>query len=277
MTPKEGGKYRSTAQHSIYASIGGGIEVPAGNETDPAPPSDTVTALNPLLDPIRSTTYEIGTKRQWLAGETSFIREVGYDLAVYHTAVTDEIVPYRGGRFYFTAGWVRRRGAELGARVATRAGVSLQTALTWNAHRYTRYRVDSVHYGVPGAFADYGGNRVVGVPPFTGSVALDVAPPALKPLRARLGVEAMSSFFADDANRVPVPSYRIANVSVGTDRPLFLGRTVGVNAFISVNNLLDRRYIASAFLNPDVVGGEPVAFEPGLPRNFVIGVSLVAR
>lgn len=279
VTPKVGVTYRVTPQHSVYASVGGGIEVPAGNETDPASTfgQDTVTALNPLLSPIRSTTYEMGTKRAWTLGESSFIRDVSYDLALYHTAVRDEIVPYRGGRFYFTAGRVRRRGAELGARLATRAGVSLQAALAWTDHRYTRYLVDSVHYGSPGSFADYSGNRVVGVPSFTGAFALDVTPAAVQPLRVRLAVESMSSFFADDANQVQVPAYRLANLTVGTDDALRLGAGVGINAFVTIHNLFDRRYIASAYLNPDVVAGEPVAFEPGLPRNIVVGVSLVTR
>jgi iron complex outermembrane receptor protein len=96
-------------------------------------------------------------------------------------------------------------------------------------------------------------------------------------LRARLGVEAMGSFFADDANQVKVPAYRIANLTIGTDSAIGLGGGLGVNAFVTIHNLFDRRYIASAFLNPDVVGGEPVAFEPGLPRNVVVGVSFVAR
>lgn len=281
VTPKLGMTYRITPQHSVYASVGGGIEVPAGNETDPASTfgQDTVTAINPLLDPIRSTTYEVGTKRAWTLGESSFIHDVSYDVALYHTAVKDEIVPYRGGRFYFTAGRVRRRGAELGARIAARAGVALQAALTWTDHRYTRYRVDSVHYDSTraGAFADYSGNRVVGVPGFTGAFALDFTPAAIKPLRVRLGVETMGSFFADDANQVKVPAFRTANLSIGTDRPVALSAGVGVNAFVTVHNVFDRRYIASAFLNPDVVGGEPVAFEPGLPRNVVVGVSLVSR
>jgi hypothetical protein len=32
--------------------------------------------------------------------------------------------------------------------------------------------------------------------------------------------------------------------------------------------------VASAFLNPDVVNGAPVAFEPGLPRRLVVSLSL---
>jgi hypothetical protein len=41
---------------------------------------------------------------------------------------------------------------------------------------------------------------------------------------------------------------------------------------VRVENLAGRRYVASAFLNPDVVGGEPVAFEPGLVVSVALGV-----
>jgi outer membrane receptor protein involved in Fe transport len=47
-----------------------------------------------------------------------------------------------------------------------------------------------------------------------------------------------------------------------------------VRGFLAVDNLFDRRYIGSAFLNPDVVGGQPVAFEPGQPRTVTIGLTL---
>jgi outer membrane receptor protein involved in Fe transport len=49
---------------------------------------------------------------------------------------------------------------------------------------------------------------------------------------------------------------------------------VGLQGFFTVNNLFDRSYLESAFLNPDVVGGVPVAFEPGMPRNIVVSLSL---
>lgn len=271
LIPKAGISYRFSPQHSVYASVGGGIEVPAGNETAPASTfgQDTVTAINPLLSPIRSTTFEIGTKRL-LSLDAGFVREISYDIALYQTGVRDEIVPYRGGRFYFTAGRVRRRGLEVGTRIAARGGIALQAAVTWTDHRYTEYLVDSVHYGRPGFFADYSGNRVVGVPEFTRAFALEVAPPAIRPLEVRLGVEATSSFFADDANQVKVPAHRIASLTVGAS-----GRVV--SGFVTVHNLFDTRYIASAFLNPDVVAGAPVAFEPGFPRHVVVGLSLQTR
>ena len=277
VSPKLGATWRASERRSLYVSVGGGVEAPAGNETDPAGTfgQDTVTAINPLLDPIRSTTVEVGTKYRRLAG-AGFLESVTYDVAIYTTGVTNDIVPYRGGRFYFTAGHTRRTGVETGVSLTSRGGLSLRSALAWSRNRYTEYVVDSVHYGVPGALADYSGNRVVGVPDLVYDVALRYAWPAA-PLTLQLDVQGMSYFLADDANTVRVPGHGIVNASVGLDRPLGLTRTLGLRGFVTVNNMLDRAYVGSAYLNPDVVGGAPVAFEPGLPRNVLVSLALVRR
>jgi iron complex outermembrane receptor protein len=278
VTPKLGLTWRRTPTHSVYASIGGGVEAPAGNETDPAATfgQDTVTAINPLLEPIRSTTYEVGT-RQAALFDGGVLAGLSYDLALYDTRVRNEIVPYRGGRFYFTAARARRRGVELGVTLHARGGVTLQTAVARQQHRYRDYVVDSVHYGRAGAFADYSGNQVVGVPWWTYAASLVWAPAGIKPLQLRLGVQGTSAYFTDDANQIAVSGSRIVNATVATADPVALGPRIGLRAFVTVNNVFDRAYVASAFLNPDVVGGQAVAFEPGLPRNLVVGLSLVRR
>jgi iron complex outermembrane receptor protein len=278
-TPKLGVTWKLSSTHSLYASVGGGVEVPAGNETDPAGTfgQDTVTSLNPLLEPIRSTTYELGMKRILvLGGGATLLRSASYDLALYDTEVRNEIVPYRGGRFYFTAGRVRRQGAELGLTVAAAGGLGARGALTVNRHRYTEYQVDSVHYGVPGRVADYAGNRVVGVPDVHYGASLSYAPAVLPGVRLEGGVTGVGRYYADDANAVEVPGYALLNATLAFDSALPVHRNLGVRGFVSVHNLTDRRYIGSAFLNPDVVGGVPVAFEPGRPRELVVGVTVGA-
>ena len=276
ITPKIGFNYRPSATHSLYASIGGGIEAPAGNETDPAGTfgQDTVTAINPLLDAIRSTTYEVGTRHLLVHGD-GLVRELSYDLAGYFTVVTNEIVPYRGGRFYFTAGKVHRAGAELGAHARLAHGWAATGALTLSRNTYEQYLVDSVHYGHPGHFADYGGHDVVGIPKVFFNGTLSWAPDAARGLRAQLGVQQTGAYFADDANRVTVPSSAVLSAGLHADRAIELGHGVGLRGSLVVQNLTDRRYIASAFLNPDVVLGVPVAFEPGLPRQVIVSVALV--
>jgi iron complex outermembrane recepter protein len=278
-TPKLGVTWRLSPTHSLYANVGGGVEVPAGNEVDPAGTfgQDTVTSLNPLLDPIRSTTYEIGTKRiVAFAGDSPLLRSASYDVALYDTEVRNEIVPYRGGRFYFTAGRVRRQGAELGLAIAAAGGLTARGALTVNRHRYTEYQVDSVHYGVPGRFANYAGNRVVGVPDVHYGASLSWSPAMVSGVRLEGGVTGVGRYFADDANAVEVPGYALLNATLAFDDPIAFGRRLGVRGFVSVNNLTGRRYIGSSFLNPDVVAGVPVAFEPGRPREAVVGLTVGA-
>jgi outer membrane receptor protein involved in Fe transport len=83
------------------------------------------------------------------------------------------------------------------------------------------------------------------------------------------------TYYADDANTVSVPSSVIVSAGLLTDRVRELGHGIGVRGFVSVQNLTDTRYIGSAFLNPDVVSGKPVAFEPGLPRQVLVSLSFV--
>jgi len=272
VTPKLGVVFRPTRTRSFYANVGGGVEAPAGNETDAAPPLDTVVGINPLLDPIRSTTYEAGTKQ--IVGFGGFVQALSYDAALYYTDVRNEIVPYRGGRFYFTAGRARRMGAELGATVQAAHGVSLATALTFSDNRYQDYAVDSVYYGRPGRFADFSDNDVVGVPSFFYGSSLTAAPAWAAGFGVQLSVQGTSSYFADDANVVRIPAYTVANATVSFDRERVLGTRLGVRGFVAVNNLTNRTYVGSAFLNPDLVGGAPAAFEPGIPRHYVVAISL---
>jgi iron complex outermembrane receptor protein len=275
LSPKLGLVWRLSPIHSVYAGVGGGVEAPAGNETDPVGTfgDDTIHGINPLLRPIRSTTYEVGTKAIDARG-TGPVRAFSYDLALYWTEVRDEIVPYRGGRFYFSAGAVRRRGAELGVRVVTAPGVEMDLALAGSDHRYTEYVVDSVHYGRPGAAADFAGNRVVGVPDVHGSAAVRWAPAFRRQAEVEVAMQWVDGFWADDANAVRVPGYALWSAGVGLRRPLRLPRGLTVRGSFRLENLLDERYVASAFLNPDVVDGQPVAFEPGLPRHAVLTLTL---
>ena len=277
VTPKLGVSYRLSPTHTVYANMGGGVEAPAGNETDPASTfgQDTVTALNPLLEPIRSFTYEVGTRRILTVGDgTGFVSSLSYDAAAYLTTVQNEVVPYRGGRFYFTAGSAQRTGAELAVTALAKGGLRLEHSLTLSRNRYTDYVVDSVHYGKPGATADYSDNRIVGLPDwFYGSTLAWAPPEAPRGVAAQVGMQGTGGYWADDANTVRIAAAHILSASLRADRLLQLGDAT-VKAFVTVDNLTNRRWIGSAFLNPDVVNGTPLAFEPGMPRTIMLSFSV---
>ena len=277
VTPRLGINYRLGTTHSVYANVGGGIEAPAGNETDPASTfgQDTVTALNPLLEPIHSTTYEVGTKHLMpLSG--SFLSAFSYELALYDTRVTNEIVPYRGGRFYFTAGRADRRGAELGAALVGAADLEVAGSMTLSRNRYVEYTVDSVHYGRAGALADYEGNDIAGVPSLFYNLSVARGLGANIPLRLQVSMRGIGDYFVDDANSVEVPAYHTFSATASTGNGIGFG-SIALRAFVTVENFTDRRYIGSAFVNPDVVNGVPLAFEPGAGRTWTVSLSIAPR
>ena len=269
VTPKLGVSWLLGTRASVYANVGGGVEIPAGNETDPAP-GQPPALLNPLLDPIRSTTYEAGVRSY---GDSADPLQLGVDLALYDTEVSNEIIPYNGGRYYQTAGKARRSGAELALDLTTRAGPFADAALTVSRNRYVTYVVDSALVGRPGFSADYSGNEIVGVPSIVFNARAGTTLPFAPALRLLAGVQHLGRYFADDANLVTVPAYTLLDLTAELRRPLVAANGWGVRGFVTLHNALDRAHIGSAFLNPDRINGEPAAFEPGMPRSIVVSLT----
>jgi len=276
-TPKAGITYRLSPTQSLYANLGGGIEVPAGNETDPAGTygQDLIYLLNPLLDPIISTTYEIGTKHLVAFENSDLLKNLSYDLAIYYIDVNNDIIPYRGGRFYFTAGKTHRMGLELGTSVQFSKGFLFNGAFTFSSNKYAEYLVDSVHYDLSkaGKFANYKDNKVAGIPDLYYNFGLTYSPLEFNGAFISVSMNGIGKYFVDDANKLSVPSFNVFNVSIGLNKPVKIVGELSFTGFLTVNNLFDLKYASSAFINPDIVNKEAVFLEPGMPRNFVLSFS----
>jgi len=187
------------------------------------------------------------------------------------------LMPYRGGRFYFSVGRVQREGVELGALLRTVSGFGVNGSLTLSRNRYVRYIVDSVHYGRPGAIADYAGNRMPGVPGMYYGASLSQRIATALPLEARVGFRGIGKYFVDDANLVSVPAHNLVDLTLAVGKAIGISEGFGLRGFVEITNLINTAHIGSAFLNPDVVGGVPLAYEPGAPRTYVLSVTLSRR
>ena len=279
VSPKVGVNYRFGTYQSVYANVGGGIEVPAGNETDQPPTGPLPGALlNPLLDAISSTTYEVGTKALGLPLMDGKVT-LGYDVAAYNTEVKNEIIPYNGGRYYQTAARARRNGLELGVTAETRPGIFGSASVTFNNHKYSTYVVDSsVIVATNTGQADLSGNQVMGVPKLLANADLGAELPFYRGLRVKFGIEHSGEYWADDKNTVPVPSYTNFDLGLELRQPIVARNGMELRGFITVKNLTDDVYVGSAFLNPDLNGaGQAMAYEPGAPRSVLISFSLGHR
>lgn len=271
LTPKFALSYRIAENVSLFGNIGGGIEVPAGNETDPAPVEEPIPyQINPLLEPIISATYELGLKSFFEIGHV--LHYIDFELSSYYIAVKNELVPYREGRFYFSAGKTERLGLESYVRFNFDHDVKLEGSFTYLSHRFVDYKVDSGYYEPTkaGVFADFKDNKLPGIPNLFYNLSLSF--PLF--LNFELSMQGVGKYYADDANRYEVPSYNIFNAKVWFDQ-LYINNFMQVSLVFSVNNIANTKYVGSAFINPIIEKGSnlPYFIEPGLPRNFVFGIS----
>jgi len=272
-TPKAGVTYLFNPSHSVYFNLGGGVEVPAGNETDPA--ITGIDLLNPLLDPIVSTTYELGTKHIYFIGKENTIQSVTYDIALYYINIKNDIIPYNSGKFYITAGKTHRMGAELSTSLTTKYGVNFSGTLTYSSNKYDEYIIDPMY----GTYANYKDNKVAGVPDMFYSATLSYSPEFFKNALVSVTFNGMGKYFVDDANTIEVPNYGIINANLGIKDFNLVKDHLDVGCFISVNNLTNKKYVASAFINPDLDSKTkaPIYIEPGLERNFVFSLNFAIK
>lgn len=275
-TPKAGITWLIDDDMSLYTNVGGGIEVPAGNETDP-PASLSSFVINPLLKPIESTSFELGYKSQslfsdWLGmGEA----EVKTDIALYTISTINDVIPYAGGRFYFSAGQTERMGMEISQSIRWSNGLSVNLSLTASKNTYTDYVIDSIVDGVNtgASFVDYSNKDIAGIPSLFGSIQVKYAPSFLQGVQIGFDYRHCGQYYADDANTLSVDSYDMLDCSLSYE--FNISESLDVKMFGRVMNVFDAVYMSGVWINPERPKfASPAYIEPGLPRNIAAGISL---
>lgn len=280
LTPKFGISYRVTPHNTIYFNIGSGVEVPAGNETDPDPDNEKIYLINPLLEPIVSNTYELGTKNYFELGN-SIIKNIFTEISGFYIQTTNDIIPYSGGKFYMTAGKTNKFGVELFLDMQLIAGLNVNGSFTFMNSKYAEYVVDSIYYdkNKAGKLANFKDNKVAGVPDYFYNFTLNYTPEFFDYITLSLNTQGVSSYWADDANKYQVDAYNLINAKISSAKPLWITKELGIDFFVAMNNITDLKYASSAFINPDLEKKTnlPYYLEPGIPQNFAIGIQLKWR
>lgn len=274
VTPKLGITWRIKPTLSIYASVGGGVEVPAGNETDP-PAVFGITkpvAVNPLLEPIRSVTAEVGVKNIIVPEDNSIIEDVYYDIAAYMINVTNDLIPFGSGGYYVSAGESRRMGLELGLHSRFNGGLTLFGSVSITNNKYTDYVLDSMYSGTK--TVSYTDNEMPGLPSLFATARLRWNPEFLPQAFIETEMRNVGGYFADDANTQKAEGYTIFDISAGINQHLFEKLYLRLNARFS--NITDEKYISSVWINPDKGRSlsEYAYIEPGLPQAFNLSIGL---
>jgi iron complex outermembrane receptor protein len=273
-SPVLGATWHASEQLNVYANWGRGFETPTLAEAAYAVAGtgntrSVVGQFNPNLLASQSQHKEVGIK--WTP-----TRDMRLDAAVFHIQTEREIVTAlsdAGKTAYTNAAQTLRQGVELSWRAKLAEQWRAQLSATWLEATYdsaftTTAKTGSTYTSktVPA------GKAMPGIPEQQLFASVQWAAQgfgAKAPLgmQASLDWVARSRIWASDANDLAASAagYGLLNAKVRQRYQVGPGR---VEVYAGVDNLLGRRYVGSLIVNQ----ASAQFFEPGLPRNAMIGV-----
>ena len=234
----------------LFANYSTAFETPTTTELVNRP--DATGGFNLQLDPQRTRGVEAGARGAWPSARLQF------DLALFYMTVENAIVQTGtnelGREFFGNAGTNLHRGLEATATWQPASFLELHTSYTGNQITYRSGALE--------------GNRVPGIPDhrFYGRLKSTV-----RDLWLRLGVEAASDFYVNDANTAESDGYTVVDARVGHEGLVL--RNVELEPFAAVNNVFDVQYNASVMVN--AFGGR--FYEPAPGRSLQVGLNVTLQ
>jgi iron complex outermembrane receptor protein len=265
-SPVLGFTYFATDHLNLYANYGQGFESPTLAEVAYQGSSTPVGQFNPGIKASSSQHYEMGAK--WAPR-----RGTRLDLALFQIKSTDEIVvaASAGGQTsYKNAPGTSRTGLELTGSTL----LSPHWAATASASMLDAQYSEAFKSG-PTAVAS--GNKIPGIPQTSMYSELawtsQAAPAGTKGAMhgSRLAIELVHAgrIYADDLNTASADGRTVFNLSASQRWAV---SKAAVTLYARLNNASDERYVGSVIVNQ--TGRQ--FYEPGLPKNWMLGVSVSA-
>jgi iron complex outermembrane recepter protein len=247
----------------LYASFGQGFQTPLGSELAYRP--DGTSGLNFDLRPARSNNTELGVK-------IDIDPDITASFAVFQALTRQEIVVDTniGGRStYQNSGRTRRQGAEYSLNYRLAPDWHFQLAYTYvDAHYSDAYLTCVAAPCATPTVLVAAGNRLPGVP--RNNVYAQLRWGADLGWHASANAQYVSNVAVNDVNSVYAPAYAVAGLDGGYGVELHRFK---VNAFLRLNNLLNRRYVGSVIVDD----GNSRYFEPGPGFNVLGGFSVTMK
>jgi len=240
--------YRLGLRHQWYANLATSYESPTFTEF--ANPQGA--GFNPFLKPQDSLSRELGVR-----GELSNIQ---YDITLFATKVTDEIIPYEidGLRFFENAGKTDRKGLELAFEWQLNEQWQWRNALT-----LARYQFDNF---TPLSGDNVNGNRMPGLPRQQWVSQINWQ---YNKWRIELESSYTGRFYAENSNDTQIKQNWLFN----TRASYSLSPSVSIKA--GIRNLFSKDYFANVRINANANRdvSQRGYFEPAPERNLYFGLS----
>ena len=265
-SPVLGFTYFATDHLNLYANYGQGFESPTLAEVAYQGSNTPVGQFNPGIRASSSQHYEVGAK--WVPQRGSRV-----DFSAFQINSTDEIVvaaSASGQTSYKNAPGTSRSGFELAGSTLLSPHVSATVSASMLDAQYSQAFTSST---TPIA----SGNKIPGIPQTSFFTELAwtsaVVQPGAKTAAAgtRLAAEVVHSgrVYANDQNTASADGRTVFNLSASQRWAV---DKAAVTLYARLNNASDERYVGSVIVNQS----SQQFYEPGLPRNWMLGVSVSA-
>jgi iron complex outermembrane receptor protein len=243
--------YKPIERINIYAGVGRGFITPTLIELINSPSGPG--GLNKDLKASKFYNYEAGIRA--LLDSKTYL-----DTTLFLIRTSDELVSkqlFPGTNYYVNAGKTKRSGLEL----------YLVRELPFNLHTTLSYTyMEAIFKDFTDTDGtDRSGKRIPGIPRHTFFYELSWKP--TKNLSASVDVMYADKVWADNSNTASADSYTVVSLK-GSYRFNILG--YDMNAFLRIENLFDKKYVAS--IVPNATSGR--YYEPGPGRNYYMGMVL---
>jgi len=259
-SPAVGAVWHLAPDANAYASYGEGFETPTFAEMAYRPGARGA-GMNFALNAETSSVAEVGFK-------TLVAQRHRMNFAVFAIRTNDEIVTdtSAGGRTTFkNAGATRRNGLEFEWDGKWPMGFSSHIAYTYlKAYFANEFRSGTPAVTVPA------GARLPGVPASNAYGELAWMPGGAGGLQAALEISLVDRIFINDRNSDAAPRSATASARIGLEQQI---SGIALREFVRVNNLSDRKYVASVIVG-DANGR---SFESAPGRNWSTGITVVAK
>jgi len=252
-----GATLRASEALTLYASAGSSFETPTTTELANRP--DTAGGFNRDLSPQRAWTYEVGARGGAAEGTPT------WEAALYQADVRDALVSFEiptspGRRFFRNAGSARYRGIELA--VGASLGRRLDVRATWT---YSDFRYRQYAFTAGGTTHVLDGRRLPGIPRQTLRLAVRARPTSLRGVWGEIETQHASRYAVDDTLSRQTSPWWVTNLRMGWE-------AAHVAPFVAVQNLFNRKYVASVVVN--AAAGR--YYEPAPGRNLLVGLTVDA-
>ena len=215
-------------------------------------------------------------------------------VTLFNETYRDELVSQSAGanlqNFTFNAPRSRHRGFEAAVTVKpvpeVLPGLSASVAYLYNDQTYRSY-VERLTNGATSVAFDRSGKRIPGVPRsnLNARLSYDQGEGALEGLGVYAEWNIRPDTFMDNANLLKAPGYSIVNIGGHYDPPDGMGVISKLRFYVSVQNVADKAYVASAGNIANTINATTGAqngasvlqtttgsIYAGAPRTVVVGV-----